>query len=148
MALSAAQLKQRLSELLELPKKEADNILWALETICEEVVQSGESLTLPGIGKLDCKVQAARKARNPRTGESVNVPAKVAVKFRVAKSLKDNAPSLTSKKGKRLLEEVEAKNKAKAKRKRQAEADTSTKKAKKSKGVKRAKATSGRKARY
>lgn len=132
MAVSASQLKQRLAELLEVNKKEADNILWAFQTICEETVQSADSLTLPGVGKLDCKVQAARQARNPRTGEAVKVPAKVAVKFRVAKTLKDQAPSLTSKKGKKLLEAVEAQNKAKAKRKRQREAEDETPKKKKS----------------
>lgn len=166
MALTASQLKQRLAELLEVPKKEADNILWAFQTLCEETVKNADSLTIPGVGKLDCKIQAERMARNPRTGEKVKVPAKVAVKFRVANSLKDNAPSLKSKKGKALLEEVEKANKAKAKkrRQRQAEAEAApakksnkksaakksvkTKKSTKSTTAKKVKVGSGRKARY
>lgn len=151
MAVTTSQFKQRLAELLEISKKDADDILWALQSIAEETVKSADSLTLPGIGKLDCKVQAARNARNPRTGESVKVPAKVAVKFRVATSLKGQAPSLTSKKGKKLLEAVEAQNKAKAKRKRQRETEEDAPKKvgkKKAKGNKKVKAGSGRKARF
>lgn len=144
-AITASQFKQRLSEVLEISKKEADNVLWGLEQIAVETVNSGDSLTLPGIGKLDCKVQAARTARNPRTGDKVNVPAKVAVKFRVAKSLKDAAPSLKSKKGKALLEEVEKANKAKAKRKRLRDAEAAEKPKKKS-GSKTKKSTKSAKA--
>lgn len=137
MALSVSQLKERLAELLEVPKKETENILWALNEVCSETVASGETLTLPGIGKLSCNVRPARKARNPRTGESVQVPAKVAVKFNLSKSLKDQAPSLKSKGGKRLLEEAEAKQEAAAKRKRKkereaAKAESSVKEKKKS----------------
>lgn len=147
--LTVAQLKQRLAEVLEIPKKEADNILWGLEQVAVETVNSAGSLTFPGIGKLDCKVQAPRTARNPRTGEKVQVPAKVAVKFRVAKSLKDAAPSLKSKKGKALLEEVEKQNKAKLKRKKQREAtaETNTKKSGKAKkSAKKDTATKSKKA--
>lgn len=131
--ITAPQLKQRLAELLEVPKKEVDDILWALNEVAVEAVKNGNSITFPGIGKLNCKIQAARTAHNPRTMEKVRVPAKVAVKFSVAKTLKDEAPSLQSKKGKALLEEVEESNKQKAKRKRMREKDSAVSKSKKSK---------------
>lgn len=134
--MTVSQLKTRLAELLEIEKKEADDILWALQELCVEVVKKGDSVTIPGVGKLSCAVRAARVGRNPRTGEAVKVPAKVAVKFGLTKSLKESAPKLTSKSGKRLLEEAEAKQAAAAKRKRKKEKeeakDGSSKKKKKS----------------
>nr|MDA8086156.1 HU family DNA-binding protein [Nitrospiraceae bacterium] len=44
---------------------------------------------LPGIGKIALVKRKARTGRNPRTGESIKIPAKKAVKFRVAKAAKD-----------------------------------------------------------
>ena len=44
---------------------------------------------LPGIGRLVRADRKARTGRNPATGESIKIPAKKVVKFRVAKSVKD-----------------------------------------------------------
>jgi DNA-binding protein HU-beta len=48
-----------------------------------------DTFTLPGIGKLVLKNRAARMGRNPKTGETISIPAKRVVKFRVAKAAKD-----------------------------------------------------------
>ncbi len=45
--------------------------------------------TIPGIGKLVMVDRAARMGRNPATGETIQIPAKTVVKFRVAKAAKD-----------------------------------------------------------
>ncbi|MEY3784630.1 MAG: hypothetical protein RLZZ230_952, partial [Candidatus Parcubacteria bacterium] len=42
-----------------------------------------------GFGIFEAKMRAAREARNPRTGETVMVPAMRVPKFRAAKALKD-----------------------------------------------------------
>lgn len=123
MALTVSQTKERLADLLEIDKKEADNILWAFSELCTEVVEQGDSFTIPGVGKISCKVQPPRNARNPRTGEAVKVPAKVVVKFGLAKSLKDSAPTLKSKEGKALLAAAEEAQALREKRKRQRERD-------------------------
>ena len=44
---------------------------------------------VPGIGRLVRVDRKARMGRNPATGESIKIPAKKVVKFRVAKSAKD-----------------------------------------------------------
>jgi nucleoid DNA-binding protein len=157
MPVTASQLKTRLAELLEVSKKEADNILAAFEQVMTEVVKDADSVMIPGVGKLDCVVAPSRKARNPATGESIMTKPKVNVKFRVSTSLKNSAPSLKSKTGKKLLAAAEAKqverDKAKRKRERLAakNGDSGTKKSKgKSKalktksGTKKSKAKSGR----
>jgi DNA-binding protein HU-beta len=47
------------------------------------------TFTLPGLGKLVLVNRKARMGRNPATGASIKIPAKKAVKFRVAKAAKD-----------------------------------------------------------
>ncbi len=51
--------------------------------------QAKNTFTIPGIGKLVLVKRKARKGRNPQTGESIRIPAKKVVKFRVAKACKD-----------------------------------------------------------
>ena len=53
-----------------------------------EVKTAGE-FTIPGIEKLVKKNRKARMGRNPATGETISIPAKTVVKFRVAKAAKD-----------------------------------------------------------
>lgn len=63
-----------------------------LDVLCgvaaAELLGGGE-VPLPGIGKLKAKKTAARKGRNPRTGESVDIPAGKKVRFVPCKELKE-----------------------------------------------------------
>jgi DNA-binding protein HU-beta len=64
----------------------------AVETIVEAIVMTlkkGEEVSIAGIGIFSVKQRAARDARNPRTGETIKVPAMKVPKFRAAKALKD-----------------------------------------------------------
>ena len=49
----------------------------------------GEKISIPGFGAFVMKEKKARTARNPKTGETVNVPAGVRLKFKPAKALKE-----------------------------------------------------------
>jgi len=87
--LTKSQFMAAYGELLGLSKKEATEKWEAfVELALREVVTNGE-FPLPGLGKLVKKERAARMGRNPMTGESIQIPAKTVVKFRVAKSAKD-----------------------------------------------------------
>lgn len=64
----------------------------AMEKIIESITSSlkrGEEVSISGLGIFVAKDRAARQARNPRTGEMVNVPAMKVPKFKPAKHLKD-----------------------------------------------------------
>ncbi len=64
----------------------------AVETMVETIVSSlkkNEDVSIAGLGIFKTKMRAARTARNPRTGESVNVPSMRVPKFQAAKALKD-----------------------------------------------------------
>jgi len=63
-----------------------------VEMIIESIVKtltSGGEVSIAGLGIFSTKARAARTARNPRTGASVQVPAMKVPKFRAAKALKD-----------------------------------------------------------
>jgi DNA-binding protein HU-beta len=53
-----------------------------------ELLGNGE-VPLPGLGKLKAHNSKARKGRNPKTGETINIPAKTTVKFSTGKELKE-----------------------------------------------------------
>lgn len=67
-------------------------IKWVLEKqaeIAHAELEKGGEVTLDGIGKLSVKTTAARKGRNPATGEELDIPAKKKPAFSAAKALKD-----------------------------------------------------------
>jgi len=64
----------------------------AMDVVLEAIVgtlKKGDEVSIAGLGIFSTKTRAARTARNPRTGETVNVPAMKVPKFRAAKALKD-----------------------------------------------------------
>ena len=63
-----------------------------VDTVIDSIVSSlktGEEVSIAGLGIFAVKTRAARTARNPRTGEAVQVPSMKVPKFRAAKALKD-----------------------------------------------------------
>lgn len=64
----------------------------AVDTMVETIVdglKKGNEVSIAGLGIFSAKTRAARTARNPRTGASIQVPAMRVPKFRAAKALKD-----------------------------------------------------------
>ena len=59
-----------------------------LETI-KESVANGEKINLVGFGSFEAVERAAREGRNPKTGESISIPASKAPKFKAGKNFKD-----------------------------------------------------------
>lgn len=58
------------------------------ETIKKEVA-AGNKVDIAGFGSFQAVERAARTARNPQTGETIQVAAKKAIKFKVSKTFKD-----------------------------------------------------------
>ncbi len=54
-----------------------------------DTLKKGEEVSIAGLGIFSVKARAARQARNPRTGETLQVPAMKVPKFRAAKALKE-----------------------------------------------------------
>jgi DNA-binding protein HU-beta len=86
-AISKSQLAAAVAEKAAISKKQAVEILDHLAELAYK--HAKDTFTLPGIGKLVLRNRAARLGRNPKTGETIQIPAKRVVKFRVAKAAKD-----------------------------------------------------------
>ena len=85
------ELVKALIEKSGSDKKTVDSILSALDEIVKSQVSSGESVHLGTLGIFKVVDRPAREARNPMTGEKVQVPAKRVTKFALSKSLKEVA---------------------------------------------------------
>ncbi len=86
-AMTKSQLITRLAEKTEVSKKQVAALLDQLAALAYKESKNG--FTLPGLGKLVVVNRKARIGRNPATGETIKIPAKRALKFRVAKAAKD-----------------------------------------------------------
>ena len=86
-ALSKSQIAATLAENVGITKKQSVQFLDELAALAYK--QAKNSFTVPGLGKLVLVNRKARQGRNPATGETIQIPAKRVVKFRVAKACKD-----------------------------------------------------------
>src|SRR5271165_374167 len=82
-------LVRALAEAGEVSNKQGRAILDHLGALAVSEVKENGVFVLPGIGRLVRVDRKARMGRNPATGESIKIPAKKVVKFRVAKAAKD-----------------------------------------------------------
>lgn len=94
-SLTQSQIVAKLSETLQLPKKQVKSILDTLAQLAYKEAKNG--FTMPGLGKLVLVQRKARMGRNPATGEQIKIPAKKVVKFKVAKAAKDAIVGTTAK---------------------------------------------------
>ena len=87
MSLTKPQIIEAIAQKTSTEKKTVEAILDSLALLAYE--NAKDEFTVPGIGKLIVVDRKARTARNPKTGEEIQVPAKKALKFRISKAAKD-----------------------------------------------------------
>ncbi len=71
-------------------KAQAEKALNATIAALSAALSSGQSVTLTGFGSFKVTKRAARKGRNPRTGQEIKIPASKVVKFTPGKALKSS----------------------------------------------------------
>lgn len=72
-----------------LPLKQCENAVNAVLNSIQETLAGGDEVVLVGFGTFSVREQKARTARNPKTGEKVQVPAKKVPDFKAGKGLKE-----------------------------------------------------------
>jgi len=90
-AMTKAELVEKIHAKSGLPTKAKSEA--ALEATLEaitECLSKGDSITLTGFGSFKVNKRAARKGRNPRTGEEIQIAPCSVVKFTPGKNLKDS----------------------------------------------------------
>lgn len=86
-ALSKSQIASHFADKFGMKKKVVTEFFEELSTLAYK--EAANQFTIPGIGKLVLVDREARMGRNPATGETIQIPAKKVVKFKVAKAAKD-----------------------------------------------------------
>lgn len=87
--MTKTQVIAALAEKADMSKKEVKEFLEMYEEMALKEVKKNGEFPLMNLGKLVKQKRKARTGRNPQTGESIKIPAKTVVKFRVAKAAKD-----------------------------------------------------------
>lgn len=80
------------ADLTQLKTKEI--VQWTFDAIVETLIQDGR-IELRNFGVFEVKRRKARKARNPRTGEKVNVEPKNVVTFKPGKEMEERVRQMT-----------------------------------------------------
>jgi DNA-binding protein HU-beta len=76
-----------------LNRRQAAEALDAVVATIVDALRSGEGAKLPGFGSFSISERAARKGRNPATGETIKIKARKTVRFKVGKELKETVNS-------------------------------------------------------
>ena len=83
-----------MAERCDITKKDATEEYENVFGVLAEVLSEGNEVAIPDLGRFKIAERPARTARNPRTGDAIEVPAKKAPKFQFAKNIKEAVASL------------------------------------------------------
>lgn len=86
--LTKADLSKHLMEQLEFAKKEADLLVCTFLNCIVDALHKGDGVELRGFGSFRLRDRRARQGRNPRSGQSIQVPPKRVVYFKLGKELR------------------------------------------------------------
>ena len=84
-----AELVERVADKTNLTKKEVTATVDALFEAIQKALQNGEKVQVIGFGNFEVRDRAARKGRNPQTGEEIQIEATKVPAFKPGKALKD-----------------------------------------------------------
>ena len=87
--MTKADLIESVAAKLDLPKGQAER---AVQLVFDDIVKAlrnGDKVNISGFGTFAVSERKARTGRNPKTGESIEIPASKSAKFKAGKTLKD-----------------------------------------------------------
>ncbi len=87
--MSQSEVVNHFADKFELKRAQVKEIFEELFSLAGAQVKDSGEFVLPGFGKLVLSERKAREGRNPQTGESIQIPAKTTLKFRLSKGMKD-----------------------------------------------------------
>ena len=87
--MNKTELVAAMADQAGLPKKDVEKALKAFTDVVAEELKKDGKVQLVGFGTFEVSERAAREGRNPQTGESMEISASKAPKFKAGKALKD-----------------------------------------------------------
>jgi len=88
--MTQSAIVKELAEATGTTTKTAKQFMLSFADMAVRETKKNGMFVIPGIGRLVRVDRKARLGRNPATGETIKIPAKKVVKFRVAKAVKDS----------------------------------------------------------
>ncbi|MFY0543050.1 HU family DNA-binding protein [Brevibacillus sp. H7] len=88
--MNKTELVAKVAETTELTKKDATKAVDAVLDAIAEALKNGEKVQLIGFGNFEVRERAARKGRNPQTGEEIEIASSKIPAFKPGKQLKDS----------------------------------------------------------
>ena len=83
------ELVNHIADQTGITKKDAEGALNSFVDGIKGALKSGDSVSLVGFGTFSVSKRNARQGRNPRTGETINIPARNVPVFKAGKGLKE-----------------------------------------------------------
>lgn len=87
--MSQSEILNHFAQRFEIKRADAKEFFNELAALAGKEVKKNGEFVLPGFGKLVLAKRKAREGRNPATGETIKIPAKTTLKFRIGKAMKD-----------------------------------------------------------
>ena len=87
--MTKGDLINKVAESASLSKADASKAVSVVLNSIQETLQDGGKVSLLGFGTFSTSQRNERMGRNPRTGESITIPAKTTIKFKAGKELSD-----------------------------------------------------------
>ncbi|HEY0547871.1 MAG TPA: HU family DNA-binding protein [Pyrinomonadaceae bacterium] len=88
--MTQSEVINHFAEKFGLKRAQAKEMFEELASLAGNEVKTNGEFVLPGFGKLVLSERKAREGRNPATGETIQIPAKTTLKFRLGKGMKDS----------------------------------------------------------
>ncbi len=88
--MNKTELIAKVAETTELTKKDATKAVDAVLDAIAEALKEGDKVQLIGFGNFEVRERAARKGRNPQTGEEIEIASSKIPAFKPGKQLKDS----------------------------------------------------------
>jgi len=87
--MTKAEIVEQIAQMTGLTKTDTALVVEGMIETLKEALVDGKTIEIRGFGTFKIKERAARRARNPRTGEPVDIPAKFVPTFKPSRELKD-----------------------------------------------------------
>lgn len=87
--MTKAELAGRVADKIHLTKKQTESIVNVLFTCITDALKEGDKVELRGFGSFRTRSRNAREGRNPKTGDTVQIPSKKVPFFKAGKELRE-----------------------------------------------------------
>ncbi len=87
--MNKSELIEAVAKSADISKADAGRAVDAFVDATTKALKKGDQVSLVGFGTFSVRSRAAREGRNPRTGETIHIPASKAPAFKAGKALKD-----------------------------------------------------------